>query len=147
MAVWRFYPYRDMFDRWSKLTREMDRLMSNDPAPGLASWSGVYPPVNFYEDDDHYYLTAELPGVDPADLDISVVGETLTLGGQRKIEVGDQVSFHRRERTEGRFRRVITLPGLVKADQIEATAQNGLLNITLPKADEIKPRQIKVSHG
>ncbi len=147
MTVWRLFPQRDLFSEWSRLTREMDRLMSSLAGRSAAAWSGVYPPVNLSEDDDNFYVRAELPGVAPADLDISVVGDSLTLRGERKIPVSEGVNYHRRERTAGVFRRVITLPSPVKPEAVEAVSKNGVLTVTLPKADEAKPRQIKVDQG
>jgi HSP20 family protein len=78
-------------------------------------------------------------------VDLSVEGDSLTLRGERKIpEAGEKVSYHRREREAGVFRRVITLPVKVEADKVRAAMKNGILSVTLPKAAEAKPKQIVV---
>ena len=90
-------------------------------------------------------ITAEIPGVDPETLDISVTGETITLSGERQLEkVGEDVRYHRRERGSGQFKRSIQLPFPVEVDKIEATFRNGVLNVSLPRAEEDKPRKIDV---
>jgi len=144
MAILRWLPYRDPFSEWSRLTREMDRLMSSLVGQTPTTWAGVYPPMNLTEDEDNYYVRAELPGVEASDLEIMVEGESLSLKGERKIRAAEGVSYHRRERNSGSFRRTIALPAAIEAGQVKAAARDGVLTVTLPKAAETKPRQIKV---
>jgi HSP20 family protein len=109
------------------------------------NYTGVFPPVNLAEDDDHLYLTAELSGATADKLEVSVKGETLSLRGEiPAARVGAEVSFHRKERESGSFRRVLTLPVKVEVDRIEAAFKNGVLTVTLPKAAEAKARQVAV---
>ena len=107
--------------------------------------AGVYPLLNLSEDEDHLYLTAELPGVSAEDLDISIHGDSLTLRGERKIpETDKKVNYHRREREAGFFRRGVNLPVKIDSEHVKATVVNGILSMTMPKAAEAKARQIKV---
>ncbi|MCB0212841.1 MAG: Hsp20/alpha crystallin family protein, partial [Anaerolineae bacterium] len=87
----------------------------------------------------------ELPGVNPEDIDISVVGETLKLTGSRQPEeLGEGSRYHRRERGFGKFTRTFQLPFAVEADQVEAVFDKGILHISLPRAEAEKPKKITV---
>jgi len=134
---------------------ELDKMRQN-----LESWSrlfgpateeavpeaAVYPPINITEDADNIYVKAELPGIAAADLEIFVEGETLTIKGNRQPRsLQEKVSYHRREIARGTFNRALTLPKKVEADKVTAKATNGIITITLPKAEETKPRQINVT--
>ncbi len=146
MTIFRWFPDRDPFAEWTQLSRRLDHLARSLGSQGVGAWSGVYPPLNFSEDDDNLYLRAELPGVGAGDIEISVEGDSLILRGERKIPGADEkVNYHRRERTAGLFRRVLHLPVQVAADEVKALTKNGVLTVTLPKAPEAKPRQIKVT--
>ncbi len=139
-----FRPFEEMEREMERLRNEMDRLFSG--LRGIrAGRIGVFPLLNVSEDKDNIYVRAELPGIDPKDIEISVEGDTLTLRGERKpAEVGENVSYHRREREFGRFRRSLTLPTRINVDAVEATFKNGVLTIVLPKAEEVRPKQIAV---
>lgn len=137
-------------DPWSgfdALRREMDALWNRfggqTPAP-LAR--GVFPPVNLYETPEAYVLTAELPGVDPDAIEVSLEGSVVTLRGERRIDyAGEQnANLHRLERQAGNFRRAFELPAAIDADKVEAVHRNGVLMLRLPKAAEFQPRQISV---
>jgi HSP20 family protein len=109
------------------------------------SGPGVYPALNVLEDENHIYVTAELPGVDPADTDISVQGESLTIRGERKTpETEQEVNFHRREREFGVFRRVLNLPVKIDAEKVTAKSVDGVLKVILPKASEAKSHKIEI---
>ena len=109
------------------------------------NYTGVFPLVNLAEDEDNLYLTAELTGVDPASLDLSIKSDTLTLKGSKRTDVEvAEVNYHRRERDGGSFRRSLTLPVKVQADAVEAAFKNGILTVTLPKAAEARAHQITV---
>jgi HSP20 family protein len=112
--------------------------------PGLLR-PAAFPALNVSEDDDNLYIRAELPGIDSESIEISVEGETLTLRGERKSkEPSGNISYHRRERETGRFRRVISFPTRINAEKVEANFKNGVLKVVLPKAEEAKPRQITI---
>jgi len=133
---------------WAGLLQELQREMGGVPNADsvFQGTRGVYPPVNLQETAEGYVLTAEIPGVAPEDIDVSVEGTTVTLSGERKIElaVGDGTAVHRRERQSGSFRRAFELPAKVDLDAAKATHKNGVLTLRLPKAAEAKPRQIAI---
>ena len=136
---------------WSafdQLRREMDGLFNRfgGATAWSGDWRGVFPAVNLYETADAYHLTAELPGVEPDDVHVSLEGSTLVLQGERKIDYATrkETSLHRIERQAGGFRRAFELPVKVDADKVEATHRNGVLMLRLPKTPEAQPRQISV---
>jgi HSP20 family protein len=104
----------------------------------------VFPPVNLYDTADALVLTAELPGVRDADLEVSVEGEQVVLRGNRTIEYPRDASAHRRERQAGAFHRTVTLPFAVDGAKVDATYQSGVLLLRLPKPGEHQRRQIPV---
>jgi HSP20 family protein len=147
MAVIRFQrPMNDIFAEMERLRNEIDRIFQEGFGGVFTrERTGVFPPVNVYEDKDRYVLTAELPGVKPEDVEITVTEESVTLRGQRKQEDGgEKANYHRREREYGSFRRVVSLPDRVDPNKVEATSRHGILYVTLPKAEDVKPRHIKV---
>jgi HSP20 family protein len=139
-------PWSDPFREMQRLQRQMERLFEETLGPGLAAMRpGVYPMVNISEDPDHLYVRAELPGINPKELEITIHEGTLILRGERKIpEEAKDVSYHRRERESGFFRRVVALPTRVNPVQVEATYQDGIITIKMAKPEEIKPRKITV---
>jgi HSP20 family protein len=125
----------------------MDRLFSDVFGRTESSTRGRgFPPVNVWEEGDNLLVEAELPGVKGEDLDISVVGDELTIKG-RRTGGEDGVTYHRRERTAGEFARVLRLPVDVDADGVNAALNEGVLLITLPKSEAAKPRRIQVKAG
>jgi HSP20 family protein len=124
----------------------MNRL-ANRMGTGLAA-APSYPAMNVWTNQDGAIVTAELPGFDPESLDISVVNDTLTVAGNRCAETAAEgARYHRRERRCGRFTRSFQLPFLVEGDQVEASFENGVLEIDLPRAEADKPRKITVRAG
>jgi len=150
MLVRRVWPSRPTFDSpladFDSVRREMLRLF--DSVAGDTSGdvgAGVFPPMNITQDNDNYYVRAEIPGIKPNELSISAVRNRLSLAGKREIQrEHDRVSYHRKERSEGAFNRTVTLPTEIDADRVDAKYADGILTLTLPKAEETKPRQIKV---
>ena len=152
MAILRWTPRPSGFPT---LHRERERLRSHfeslwDSLAGAVeeaarSRPGVYPLLNLSEDADNLYLTAELAGVAAKDLELSVEKDSLTIRGERKIpETDTKVDYHRREREAGFFRRIVSLPVKVDAENIRAVMKEGVLRVTLPKAAEAKPRSISI---
>lgn len=132
--------WRDM-DRFQQ---EMNRLMEQSfgTRAGLGSND---PLMNVYTNEDQAIVTAELPGVSADEVEISVIGETITIQGDRKPdEVETEKTIHRQERISGRFNRSIELPFPVETDHVQASMKNGILTIQLPRAEEDKPRRIVV---
>jgi HSP20 family protein len=136
----------DPFQELDRLQRQMDSLFQNVAGRGRQSRrAGVYPLVNISEDQEHIYVRAELPGVNPEDLDITIKEQHLVVRGERKIPTEEKnANYHRRERESGFFRRVLRLPAQVDANKVEAACKEGVLTITLAKPEEVKPRQISV---
>ncbi len=135
-------PHQEM----ENLQRRMSRLFEDTLGPVSALWRpGVYPLVNISEDHDYLYVRAELPGINPQELEITVHEGNLILRGERKIPGEEKnVNYHRRERESGYFRRVVSLPSPVNPDKVEASYKEGILTVKLGKPEEIKPRVIKV---
>lgn len=138
--------FESTFNDIDQLRREMLRLFDgqSNPQTGVSS-AGVFPPLNITQDENNFYLTAELPGVNADELSITAVKSRVTIAGRREIaKEHERVSYHRRERAEGSFSRTLTLPMELHAERIEARYSDGILALTLPKAEEAKPRQIVV---
>ena len=107
--------------------------------------AGVFPLTNVTEDQDNYYVRAELPGTKADELDISVTGNSLSLSGERTIPTENaNAQYHRREREAGRFSRIISLPTQIDPSGVEAHCADGILTVVLPKPEVEKPRQITV---
>ena len=142
--MYRRYRVPRVWREVDQLQNEMNRLF-NSYYPTRRRVAPSYPAVNVWTNDDGLVLTAEVPGVNPDDIEISVVGQTLTLNGERKRdEVDENVRYHRRERGYGKISRSIELPFLVDVDSVSATFKNGVLHISLPRAEADKPKKIAV---
>lgn len=138
--------FRSAFEELDRMRREMDRLFEGFGGRGLRPFgAGVFPAVNLTEDRDNYYVRAELPGMKADELNISVTGNGLSISGERKIPAeGDNVRYHRREREAGSFSRMIGLPAEVNPDKVDAALKDGILTVTVPKAEKAKPKQITI---
>ena len=139
--------YTNEFSEWDRVGRELGKLL--DPRRSLMGGdlpAGVFPLLNVTQDHDNFYVRSEVPGMTLDELEVSVTGRTVTIAGERKIPSEDyQVSYHRRERKEGKFRRQFNLPTDVLSDQVQAKYRNGMLMIVLPKAESAKPKKITIS--
>jgi HSP20 family protein len=103
------------------------------------------PAVDIYETENELVLKADLPDVDPKEIDVRVENQTLTLAGERKFETAtEQKGYHRIERSYGNFVRSFAVPNAFDTDKINAAYKNGVLTVTLPKKETAKPRQIKI---
>jgi HSP20 family protein len=130
-----------------RLRREMDRLFADwTPRSGWGA-APAYPAMNVWTNEEGAIVTAELPGVAPEDIDISVVNETLTVTGERQPDEVEEATYHRRERGQGRFTRSCQLPFRVESGEVEATFERGVLHIHLPRAEADKPKRIEVKVG
>lgn len=152
MTLWRWSApgaWGNNFQEMERLQKEMSRLwgMVSD-SPTNVERARTFPPVVISEDGEYLYVRAEFPGVETKQLDLSVVNDQLILRGEQKTtEEGEKINYHRREREEGIFRRVITLPSRVNTDRREAKTKNGILTIKLAKAEEVKPKPIQIEVG
>ena len=144
-------PYRSFWSPWremARLRRDMNRLFAPMPTGYVGDVAPTYPAMNVWTDEDGAIVTAELPGVAAEDIDVSVVGDTLTVKGSRQPdELEEGGTYHRRERRYGTFTRALQLPFQVEAGQVEATFGNGVLRVSLPRAEEDKPKKIAVKAG
>jgi len=137
MAIIRWDPFREM----TQLQSRFDRLF--EAAGGRQeSW---LPAVDVFDTKDAVVLKAELAGMDPADIEIEVEDNVLTIKGERRFEEQvDDERYYRVERRFGAFQRSLALPQGVKSDQIEASYDEGILTVTVPKAEQEKPKRIEV---
>ena len=149
MAIVRWEPFRDLLnlqDRMNRLFDESYRARGGEDDWALGgSWA---PAVDIYEHENNIVLKAELPGMDPKDVDIRLENNTLTLRGERKLdnEVKKE-NYHRVERSYGTFTRSFTLPNVVDQGNIKAEFKDGVLRVILPKREEAKPKQIQIGVG
>lgn len=141
---------------FARMSREMDRLFETiapafNAASGLGSQRGKglsAPPLNLLQDDANLYAELELPGVAPENVEILAQGDTLTIKGSRRIAHDERTKqVIRSERVGGSFERTMTLPVEVDSDKVSATLKDGVLTITLPKAQAVLPRKIAVNAG
>jgi HSP20 family protein len=136
-------------DRWSNLRDELNSFFDIPFWSGFGRtgqlFSGWSPALDLYESGDHLIAVVELSGMRKEDIEISLHDGTLTVSGERKGESTNGEKARRTERYVGAFRRSIALPTSVDASKVNATYQDGILKVALPKAEEAKPKQIKVS--
>ena len=137
--------------RLNDLREEIDRLFESPLAELTRTsqlLSGWTPPIDLFEDKDHFIVRAELPGMKKEDIDLSLHDGSLSISGERKSEDSHQeAEAYRTERFFGRFQRTITFPALVAADQVKAGYKDGILTVKLPKTEEAKPKHIDVKVG
>lgn len=141
----RWEPFRDMLN----MRREMDRLFDNFFAPFTTSEWEATPnwglAVDVSENEDAYIVKASVPGVSPEDIEVTLTDNVLSISGTSQGEVETEgEKYHVRERRFGHFSRTLTLPTPPKADAIEAIHTNGVITLTLPKAEETKPKRITI---
>ena len=146
MSVMRWDPFRDLLSIQDEMNRLFRRTLSEgdsgDAAEARPRWA---PALDIAERDDAYVVHVEVPGVNPDDLEVTLEEGVLTVKGERRFtEESTKEHYHRVERRYGAFRRSITLPTQVMTDAIDATFKDGVLEITVPKAAEAKPRRIEV---
>ncbi|MFC1652448.1 Hsp20/alpha crystallin family protein [Planctomycetota bacterium] len=137
---------RFSFYDMDKMLDEMDRLFNAVNRPlGLRSVPrGTFPPVNVYDKGDHSVVVAEIPGIDPEQLELTVLNDTVTLSGERFAEDQKDTHVYRRERAVGEFSRTINLPDAVNPDSVSAEYKDGILRVTMAKAEAAKARQIPI---
>lgn len=148
MAIVRWEPVRDLLTLQERMNRMFDESFRGRDDEDWALGGSWAPAVDIYEKDGNIVLKAELPGVDPKDVDVRVENNLLTLRGERKFD--NEVkrdNYHRVERAYGAFSRSFTLPNVVDTGNIKAEYRDGVLHMTLPKREEAKPRQIQINVG
>ncbi len=137
---WSLEPFSEL-RRLQRHLGRLERFFDEDGRPGASE----FPVVNVWKGQDDTIVTAELPGVDPKTLDITVRGNTLVIQGSREPqELKEGETYHRRERGFGKFFRSLELPHKMDVDNVEAQYINGILQVRVPWKEEEKPRQISV---
>jgi HSP20 family protein len=148
MAIVRFEPFRNLVSIQDRMNRLFDDAFRGAEGRGEEDWAlgGSWAPaVDIFEQDGNIVLKAELPGVEPKDVDVRVENNTLTLRGQRRFDTEvKRESYHRVERSYGSFARSFSLPNVVDLERIKAEYKDGVLRVTLPKKEEAKPKQISI---
>jgi HSP20 family protein len=142
--IYRRYSTPKIWEEMNRIQREFDR-MANAFSPERSHVMATFPAMNAWTNDNEEIVTAELPGVEPTDIEISVVNDVLTVSGERKgVDPLDDMRYHRRERVSGKFNRSIQLAFVVDPNQVSANYENGVLTVKLPRAEADKPRKISV---
>ena len=149
MFATRWQPLQMSGSDWRQLQGEMEKAFEHLTGTTFRHFScAPQPALNMWEEDDKFFVEAELPGLNLEDLEIYVDGDNeLTLKGERKAPEFEDGTWHRQERKFGEFTRTLQLPQEVDADQVSADYQNGVLTITLPKKAEVKPRRVEIKAG
>jgi len=145
MAIMRWDPFREL----AEMRRAMDRLFEESfgRVTRLLPWeeAAMAIPVDMYETEDNLVVRASLPGVKPEDVDISITGDSLTIRGEAKAkEEVKREGYYRQELRYGACARSLSLPTRVDADKADATFENGILTVTIPKVEEARVKTIKV---
>lgn len=149
MALVRFRPFGSMDREVTDIQSEMNRLFDSFFGRGAQASAGERmwaPPVDVYATADELVVKAELPGVSDKDMALSITGDMLSLRGERRWESQDkQPEFLHNERWYGKFERTLSLPFPVQSDKVKASFRDGVLTVTLPKAEQIRSKEIKIS--
>jgi HSP20 family protein len=145
MAIIRWDPFRDMVSLRERMNRAFDDVFANRGEDKDLTPSTWAPAVDIYETENELVLSAEVPGIAEKDIEIRVEDNTLQLRGERKFEKETkEENYHRIERSYGSFYRAFTLPNSIDAETIKAEHENGILRVTMPKRQELKPRTVKI---
>ncbi len=145
MAIIRWDPFKDMMTLRDKMNRLFEEAVTHKGEEKDLISSSWAPAVDIYEKDNELILTAEVPGINEKDIEISLEDNTLSIKGERKFEKETkEENFHRIERSYGSFFRSFSLPANIDQEKIQAEHENGILRITMPKKAELKPKLIKV---
>jgi HSP20 family protein len=146
MQIARWEPFRDLVttqDRFNRLFNDAFARAFGDEEPASRAW---VPPVDIYETDDSLVLKAELPGINPDDVEVRVEDNTLYLKGERKFQKDvKEENLHRLERSYGMFSRSFVLPGSIDSGKVQAAYKDGILILAMPKREEAKPKTIKIN--
>jgi len=147
LITWRPRREWDPFAVMERLQDQINRAFNTSLGewPGVSGWGTAFPSVDVYHDKDNVIVTAEVPGLERKDVDLSITGSTIALKGEKKQErETKEEDYQRVERSYGSFQRVIDLPCEVDAAKATAKLENGLLTVTLPKSEAHKPKQISI---
>lgn len=141
----RWDPFRDLSILQDKINRVFNEQVERGSEP--ASNKAWAPAVDILETENDLVVRAELPGINRDDIDIEVTGESLTIRGERKFNEQDKEKYLRVERPYGPFQRSFTIGVPVQQDKVKATYRDGVLEVLVPKAEEVKPKKIEINMG
>ena len=144
MLTTRWHPLVDFESDINRVRDEMDRAFGRYTGRRSPLAPASYPLLNLWENDDRFFVEAEIPGMELENLEITVHGSQLSITGERKAPAGEQTTWHRQERGFGQFSRVIELSEDMNPEGVEAILKNGVLTISLPRREETKPRRIEI---
>lgn len=144
-SVDRWEPFRNLVDIQGEVNRLFDAVVGRSAIGSMAQGRPWLPTVDMHETKDNLVLKLDVPGVREKDISVSITGDLLSVKGERRWEdeSKDQKFLHV-ERLYGQFERLVQLPMAVQSDKVKAAYRDGVLEITLPKAEDLKPREIKV---
>ena len=146
MAVVRWDPFRDLNllqDRMNRLFEDANRNWKSDEPASTTTWS---PAVDIFETESEIVVKAEVPGMDRKDITLNLENNVLTLRGERRfLKETKEENYHRIERSYGGFSRAFSIPVTVDEEKIRADYQDGVLKIVLPKKEQLRPKQIKIT--
>ena len=135
----------DPFETLFNLQQALDAFRQSDWLESSTSATGPYPPVNVFRKGDDFVVIAEVPGLQKSELDIQVKDNAVRIAGNKTVNYPEKASLHRRERSAGRFDRAFTIPVRIDADRVKAEYHDGILALYLPRAEQDKPRSIKLA--
>jgi len=147
LITWKGRMPQDPLSEFEKLQNEINKLFEFDRVPRMSGLFDrvVSPEIDVLETEDGFVVRCDLPGVELKDLDVTITENVLTIKGEKKEEKSSrEAKVYRRESWSGGFQRTLSLPNGVNPEKIEAVMQNGVLRISLPKREEVKPKQIAV---
>ena len=151
MNITRYDPWRDPWRRMDEWRHEMDRmlhplLLHGDDTSRVVGGEWT-PAVDIKEEDDKYVIRADIPGVKPEDVEVTMENGVLTIRGERKFEeTEEKENFRRIERSHGIFYRRFSLPDNTNAEGVQATGKDGVIEVIIPKTPEKQPKRIEVAH-
>ena len=145
--MYRRFRVPNIWREMDQLQREMNRLMKSSLEPRYID-PRSFPAINVWTSDDRQIITAELPGFDADDIGINVSADSLVLSGERRPDqIDDEMQLHRQERTFGKFSRSIQLPFMVDTNKVQANFKDGVLEVSLTRAEADKPKKIEIKVG
>jgi HSP20 family protein len=136
--------FPDQFNKLLGLQQALESFRTSGWLQSSPSGGGSYPPINIFRKGEDFVLIAEVPGIGKSDVDVQVKGRTIRLSGTKTAKFGEKSSIHRRERLAGRFDRSVTLPVDIDPDGVRAECRDGILALSLPRAERDKARSIKI---
>jgi HSP20 family protein len=137
--------FADPFDALFRYQRALDQQLESGWLEDVTTGTGAFPPINVFQQGSDFVAIIEMPGVSKDDLSLEVRGDTIRISGKKRVDYGGNASMHRRERVAGSFDRTISLPVQLDPNRITAEYRDGILALSLPRAESDKPKAIKIS--